>query len=409
VEKHLKDDDLDVRIEALRYLYMHAEGDNSELLRTYVHHPDHKIQEAALGCIATYGDAGNPQLVNESIIQTLLDREGLEGETSRFLAAKLLGRIDIPGHREYLLQLIDDPSPAIAKEAIASAGRTRNREWVPLLLKKLFDRQYRKDARLALAAYGNSIHGTLNDYLNDASVDTVLRSNIPRIFYKIPTQESVNILKNNLECRELLIKYHIVKSLNKLRDRYPDLQFGDEKIEKALVSETKSYYEIVHVLHYHQSAAKTPANALLEQALREKLGQNLEWIFRLLGLQYPPKDMYSAFLGVTGSRKSARASAIEFLDNVLGKNIKKYLLPILDPEAIDIAMRNGQKLFGLRIHSFNEALIHLIRGKDPWLKACAIYAAGASQASEIVTAIEEARNDPNRVVRETAGYILHNR
>lgn len=409
VEKHLTDDDLDVRIEALRYLYMHAEGDNSEMLRTYVQHPDHKIQEAALGCIAAYDDAGDPQLVNDSIIQTLLDREGPEGETSRFLAAKLLGRIDIPGFREYLLQLMDDTSPAIAREAIASAGRTRDREWVPLLLKKLSDRQYRKDARLALAVYGNSILGTLNDYLNDASVDTVLRSNIPRIFYKIPTQESVNVLKNNLDCRELLIKYHIVKSLNKLRDRYPDLQFGDEEIERALVSESKSYYEIIHVLHYHQSTAKTPANVLLEQALKEKLEQNLEWIFRLLGLQYPPKDIYSAFLGVTSRQKSARASAIEFLDNVLGKNIKKYLLPMLDPEAIDIAMRNGQKLFGLRIHSFNEALIHLIRGNDPWLKACAMYASGDSQSSDIVSAIEEARNDPNRVVRETVSYVLHNR
>jgi len=55
---------------------------------------------------------------------------------------------------------------------------------------------------------------------------------------------------------------------------------------------------------------------LLRQALQERMDQKLERVFRLLGLRYPPADIYSAYSGLRSQRSDLRASAIEFLDNL---------------------------------------------------------------------------------------------
>lgn len=119
--------------------------------------------------------------------------------------------------------------------------------------------------------------------------------------------------------------------------------------------------------------------------------------------------MYSAYYGIVSSKKDTRASAIEFLDNVLGKNLKTYLLPFLDQVSTEAVVLKGQQLFGLRVESQEEALARLIRGRDSWLKACALYNIGGTDSQQLVKLAEEACNDPDPVVRETAQTILQSK
>jgi len=70
-----------------------------------------------------------------------------------------------------------------------------------------------------------------------------------------------------------------------------------------------------------------------------------ERIFRLLGLIYPPEDIYRAFLGLNSSERDVRATAIEFLDNLLESGLKKRLLPVIDDE---VPIEDKLRAIGLR-------------------------------------------------------------
>jgi len=77
------------------------------------------------------------------------------------------------------------------------------------------------------------------------------------------------------------------------------------------------------------------ASSLLTRALRERLDQRLERVFRLVALIYPPHDIYSVYYNCK-VKPALRASAVEFLDNLLTADLQSTVVPCLedsfDPE-----------------------------------------------------------------------------
>jgi ATP:ADP antiporter, AAA family len=121
-----------------------------------------------------------------------------------------------------------------------------------------------------------------------------------------------------------------------------------------------------------------------------------------LGLRYPPHDIYSAYTGIRSTKSHLRASAIEFLDNLLHPNLKSLLFPILEEATTESFIRKGSQLLGYEIRSRSIYLEQLIKGRDPWLKAISIYVAGSLGVVELASSIREALEAHNPFVRETA-------
>jgi AAA family ATP:ADP antiporter len=193
----------------------------------------------------------------------------------------------------------------------------------------------------------------------------------------------------------------VVKALNKLR-LSSQLRFPDDAIDKILVDECKSYYETWQVLRLQNHTGGNVRGQLLKKALEERLELNLERIFRLLGLRYPPKDIFSTYLGLKSGRHTQRASAIEFLDNLLPANLKKYIFPIIDEPSAELIARRGAQLFGIRLTQRQDAVLFLFEGRDLWLKCCAIHALETNESAEIRSALGQLAVHSDQLVRETA-------
>jgi AAA family ATP:ADP antiporter len=149
------------------------------------------------------------------------------------------------------------------------------------------------------------------------------------------------------------------------------------------------------------------AARLLARTIEDRLRRTLERLFRLLGLRYPPKEIYSAYLAVSHHRAEDAAAAMEFLDNVLERNLKRILIPLLDaPEHV---ADRGRELFGLEARTAEEAIRDLIRSHDPWLVACAMAAAAElrlrSLAPEIAQAAEESEEEVSEVARSAEAAL----
>jgi hypothetical protein len=103
--------------------------------------------------------------------------------------------------------------------------------------------------------------------------------------------------------------------------------------------------------------------------LARRRNKILDRLFRLLALQYPPREIYSAYLALSRRRPDEVSSALEFLDNVVDREVKRILIPLVDAPA-QLAQR-GKELFSVESRSFESAIRELVLSADPWLAPCA--------------------------------------
>jgi AAA family ATP:ADP antiporter len=304
---------------------------------------------------------------------------------------------------EALQRLLDDPDDSVTRSALRAAGSLRNRKYFFLVVAALERTRLRGDAIQALVAFGPAVIGSLSDLLNDDQVSIRIRRLIPRVLKKIPDQRSVEVLMPAMGHADLAIRAAVLKALNYLRETAPQLAFEVKSIDDHLLREARTYYELSAALAPFRGI-KTDgyrATNLLARTLEDRLNAVLARLFRLLGLRYPPKDVYSAYLAVSKPTRYDATAALEFLDNLLDRGLKRVLVPILDsPQNI---LDHGQELFGVAKLSAEQAIRAQIRSGDPWLAACAMAAAVEMKvrgvAPDVVWAAEQGTGEVSRVAR----------
>ena len=401
----LKDKNIDIRSRAINFIARHSSRDDKEVLKEYLESTDKNISEAALACIVEFGSQSEIELITDAVIEEMIGQHGEEALSGRLEVAKALGVIESADLSKYLKILLSDSSAAVVAETINSIGRQQVREYVPWLINKLSDRDLRLHCRNSLAAFGIKVLGTLNDYLNDEKLSTTMRKHIPRVMAEIPHQDTIDFLTNSLEAQSSWLAYDILKALNRLRVNHSNLKFNDREIDDTVISETRSFYEVLQILQL-QNGHDKPDCILLKHSLEERLDANLEQIFRLMGLRYPPDDIYSAYLGVVSKHRKVRANAIEFLDNLLSADMKRYILPIIDEVTPDFMTQKGRDLFKLKLDSEEEGLCCLIKGPNVWLKVCAIYNVPRLKTEKLIELVKNMQNDKDPMVRETVKLVL---
>jgi hypothetical protein len=191
-----------------------------------------------------------------------------------------------------------------------------------------------------------------------------------------------------------------------MREQNPDLPPLRPAIIARIFTETRGFYEALVTCQSLAESAGGGSAALLRQSLRERMDQNLELIFRLLGLHYPMRDIYSAFSALRGTRPARRAAAIEFLDSLLRQDLRAIIQPLLEEPStarlVEIAMRN----FDLRPRRREEALGVILEQNDEWLMACALHEVGATRTTELENACRKLADDKRPLVRETAAWAV---
>ena len=405
VEPLLKDENIDIRSRAINFIARHSNRDDKEILKEHLESTDKNVSEAALACIVEFGSPQEIELITDAVIEKMIDQHGEEALSGRLEVAKALGVIESADLSKYIRTLLNDSSAAVVAETINSIGRQQVREFVPWLINKLSDRDSRVHCRNSLAAFGTKVLGTLNDYLNDEKLSTTMRKHIPRVMAEIPHQDTINLLTNSLEAQSSWLAYDILKALNRLRINHSNLKFNDREIDSTVINETRSFYEVLQILQL-QNGHDKPECVLLKNSLEERLDANLEQIFRLMGLRYPPDDIYSAYLGVVSKHRKVRANAIEFLDNLLKADMKRYILPIIDEVSADFTAQKGRDLFRFELDSEEEGLCCLINGSNVWLKVCAIYNVPRLKTDKLVDLVKDMQNDKDPMVRETVKLVL---
>jgi AAA family ATP:ADP antiporter len=421
-------EDQSVRVKAIMYLCVNSDDKIDELSK-YMDHDDYRVRGSAMICAARVWK-DHKQLRNTLDLKKMIDDAlagiaGLEHEDEiksvKASAAQIIGISGDPGLLPYLGILLNDDSPEVVQAAVTSAGQIRSEESVPTLLNHLQTKKIRRYARQSLAEYGEDVMDELVRHMEDPQYDVKIRRRIPGVLALIRSGRSVEALLNNLDNSDLSIRYEVMKALNKLRSKFPSLKMNRSVIEDRIFFEMKLYYLISVILfrQLEQQSARVSrehaadgsvdgnkARNLLTVALREKLDDTLERIFRLLGLRYLPEDMYNAFLGVTSDKPGLKADSVEFLDNVLKPELKKIIVPVIETDKPESLVVRAHELFGIEVPGEEESIDILLEGDDNWLKVCTLYLIAEMKWSRHIETVTRLAEGPHPVVIETSKYCL---
>lgn len=354
------------------------------LAREFLDHASPVVTESVLEAMGEQRET-----VRELATHEWLSRNAADPDPERRrLAAVAVGVCGDEG-TEALHRLLEDPEPRVVAAACRAAGALRNRAYFQGLVTRLTDARLRGVAIESLAAYGTRISGTLGDLLEDESVSVGIRRHIPRVLKSVPDQRSVDVLLRCISQPNLTIRSAVLRALNGLRETAPGLDYGPTFVTKQILNEARYYFELNAALApFRDQRNPRTAAGLLALSIEERLKQTLERLFRLLGLRYPPKEIYAAYLAVHHGRRDQFAAALEFLDNVLDRELKRILLPLLDDSGN--LMERGRDLFGVEVRGTEEAIRDLIRSGDSWLVSCAMAAAGELKLRNLAPDISQA-------------------
>ena len=107
-----------------------------------------------------------------------------------------------------------------------------------------------------------------------------------------------------------------MRALNQLRKKQPHLNYKRVVLSEHILQEAQLYHSMLSILYVQMKGSKNnqdhpnleairKARVKLIKQLEWRLDRNLERIFRLLGLKYPPDDI----LNILNSLKSKKSDS----------------------------------------------------------------------------------------------------
>ena len=373
IQRMIADESPEVRAAAISALVNVRQEQVTDLLRPFLQDPEARIATTAAVVLAHSGRESDVAASEEVLSRLASDTHESKAAARKDVAAAVRQIAD-PRFRPMLIPLVYDSNPDVAAEAMHSVRTlgASDHLFVPTLVSLLRNRTLKSSARETLVGYGEGVLDALAYVLRDQDEDIWVRRHLPATIARIPVQKSVDILIEALTEGDGFLRYKVVESLEKLRRDGPDLVFPREPIETFALKEGLRYYDYL-TLHYNLfEQAKLSKESLLAVVLQEKMTRSVNRVYLLLGLIYPWREIAAARYAIEHGDGRARASAIEYVDNILSGPIRKRVMPILENLPIDEKVRHANLALKTRPREVEETLLQLINDPDEIVAAAAI-------------------------------------
>src|SRR4051794_14873304 len=410
IRRLLGDSDGQVRQAAIAALGSIQNADTATVVRPMLDDPDPRIRVTAALALAA-SDRRDDRARAGAIFSELTSDTTEATRPARRDAAVALRQIRHADLHMLLMPLLYDPAPEVAEEALASVRDLGAGDFlfVPTLVTLLRNRQLKGSARDVLVSYGEPVIETLAYILSDKDEDLWVRRHIPLTLAGISSQKSVDALVPVLDDPDGFLRYKAVAALQTLRRGNDTLTFPAEKIGALAVSESRRFFTHLSLFHNLFDRGGLPADSMLAQALSEKMERALNRAYLLLGLMYPWRDIAAARWTLEHGDPRTRASASEYLDNLLTGQLRKYIMPALEDLPREEKVRRGNVLLRTRPRDLEESLLQLINDDDEVVAAVAIELVAAQRRWSLAGDIEHvlAHRDPRDwFIFEAASWAL---
>ncbi len=307
----------------------------TEFLRSQLHDPDPRVVAAASMALGRSTRQEDVEVAERALSRIAEDtRAG--AESSQREVARTLAQIPDRRFRPLLARLVRDVDAAVAREAIRTAARfpLADDDLTAALISLLQDRRLKAAARHTLASYGDPVLVILAREMLDSSAHPWVGRHIPATVALIPGQAAVDILAGALSAEDGFLRFKALESLERIRREHPEVTIDRPPVEALALADAERHR------HYRDASISLFAGTqgpptLLSRALEDKVRRTMDRMLRTVGLVYPWNDIAAARWTLEHGDARARASAVEYLDNLLTGRIRTQLMPLIEQYTLD--------------------------------------------------------------------------
>jgi AAA family ATP:ADP antiporter len=404
-----------IKEEAIRNLYLYKGTDLFDRMSSLTRHPLQEVKIAAFAYLIHYSDDERFELIDAALkggddrmryaiyiamaeesrdnlvlkrrfqlqkhlSQAFKDVDATRNEHKEKIGPKMAvlkaaGLAKIRSLYPMIESSFSDANPRVAGQALLAAGDTLDPYFIDALIQSLSDEAKAPYAQRALINYGEEIVGVLAKYSQDNPQELAIIHRFPSILEHFETQAAADLLFQLVKIDDEKIRMAALRSLNQLQIKHKYIRFQDKKVLPHILEESQMYRVTLSVFYAQKSTLNSKITEKKKQeiaSLREDLIQlleknldvNLERIFRLLGLKYPPEDVISVFQSIQSHQPQLRFNALEYLDNLLEPSLKKVLMPLVETASLDTISEEAIKMLNLKVPNEKECFAILLESDD---------------------------------------------
>lgn len=280
------------------------------LLGPLLEHPDLGTRAAAIAALVPLDPTGAAGRAVEELVD--VGQRSMPGQRAQ--VARLLGRLG-GGYGKRLLPFLQDPAALVRKAACEAAGACQEPELVDELFKLLVARDTRRDARIALAKYGDRILGHVERLLNDRHASADVRYRLPRVLRGIGTTRALEVILFSNPADDPFLQYRLANAAARIHEANAEATFDRHRVLDATLRRLDSYDKLLPASR-DLSAALGPFN-LLVRAVNDRLDQHLESAVRLAGLLASQRQVQNAWNRFLHGDDRTRPYAVEMLEHLI--------------------------------------------------------------------------------------------
>ena len=391
ISRGLTDAEGDVRSAAVRALAAVKGEEAAALMRPYLDDADPALVVTAASALSSSTDPADVSAAADAF-RALIDDAREQRASTRAEVARALGRVANPAFRPLLVPLMFDTDIDVARDAIKSAARLGGGDYlyVAPLVSLLRHRLLKGAAREVLASYGEDVVPTLVYFMRDRDEDIWVRRHIPATLARIPCAASLQALLDALEDPDGFLRYKALAALEHLRRINPELTVPQATIDRLVSAETARAFDRLTLRFNLFEVGGLDRDCLLARALSQKYDRAFNRIFTLLGLGRSSSDIAAVRHALTSGDARSRASAAEFLDNILKGEARARVMLLAEEMPLEVRVRKGNTMFRTRQRDVTDTLAQLVHDESQEVAATAIQLVEARQLWSLVGDLEHA-------------------
>ncbi|HOW51928.1 MAG TPA: HEAT repeat domain-containing protein, partial [bacterium] len=317
-------------------------------------------------------------------------------------AAYILGEIGQQNMQQQVFEFLSDKDPQVRREAVKAATKMHTEAVIPKLFFMLLDKSVGLDAAKALASMGDRIIEPARSILDNSLENFELKVAVAKMLGDISSREVILMLMDNLSNKSAELRNALLESLKRIMTRTEYNVLLDQAILRRYLF--KEFYLYFQMLYYKDKIRDKTSLAYLADVIDTKLISCVQRIFSLLSIMYGQKLFDSIFFNISQKNvsKEQRSSAVELIDNIVDKDIRRILVPLIEATDEKEKLEQGFAAFKIKMPDYHDILEIFLTDDNDWVRAVTLHLIATEGISEMGDKVNIFMYDPSPLVRETA-------
>jgi len=322
----------------------------------------------------------------------------------RSAAAYILGEIGQQNMQQQVFEFLNDRDPQVRREAVKAATKVKAEGVIPKLLFMLTDRAVSLDAAKALTSFGDRVIPPAKSILENSLENFELKVAVAKMLGDIPSREVAPLLMENLYNQSDELRSALLESLKRIMSRTEYTVLLDQSLLRRYLY--REFYLYFQHLYYKEKIRAGSRYRYLVDVMDTKLLSCIHRIFSLLSIMYGQKLFDSIYFNLSQKNisKEQRSVAVELIDNIVDKDIRRILVPLVEAADEREKLAQGFASFKIKTYGYHEILEICLTDDNDWVRAVTLYLIAVEGIADMADKVGIFMYDPSPIVRETALY-----